>query len=202
MANKKGYQIDSKEAGLEIGLHFFKFFLKSEYLHYGYFTPDIETDITNLAKAQEEYTQMLLSHIPEGVKTILDVGCGSGKIAQILLDKGYEVDAVSPGNLLTSYVNNLIGDRIEMFNCEFEELKTDKRYDMVLFSESFQYIPISNAIEGFLKFTKPNSYILIADFFQTDAKGKSPLGGGHKFSEWKNAVEKTKINELFSKDIT
>lgn len=202
MANRKGYKVDSKEAGLEIGLHFFKFFLKSEYLHYGYFTPGLEIDISNFAKAQENYTEMLLSLIPEGVKTILDVGCGSGKIAQKLLDTGYQVDCVSPGNLLTNYVRDLIGSRIELFNCTFQELDTAKKYDLILFSESFQYIPLEDSIKGFLHYTNPNAYILIADFFKTSAPGKSPIGGGHKFTNWENEIKNVKVKELKSMDIT
>ncbi|NOZ47263.1 MAG: class I SAM-dependent methyltransferase [Chlorobi bacterium] len=202
MANKKGYKVDSKEAGLEIGLYFFKFFLKSEYLHYGYFTPDLDVNISNLAKAQENYTQMLFSLIPDGVKTILDVGCGSGKIAQKLIEKGYKVDCVSPGNLLTEYVKKLIGDKIELFNCKFEEIQTTKKYDLILFSESFQYIPIKDAIKGFLNYTNKDGYILIADFFKTDAVGKSPIGGGHKFIDWEYEIKKASVKELSSKNIT
>lgn len=202
MVNRKGYKVDSKEAGLEIGLHFFKFFMKSEYLHYGYFTPELEVDVASFAKAQVNYTEMLLSLIPEGVKTILDVGCGSGKTAQKLLDSGYQVDCVSPGDLLTNYVRNLIGDRIELFNCTFQDLDTPKKYDLVLFSESFQYIPIQDSIKGFLHYTNPNGYILIADFFKTNAPGKSPIGGGHKFVNWESEIKNAKVKELKSMDIT
>jgi hypothetical protein len=37
MARQK--KVDSKEVALEIELLIFKFFLKTEYLHYGMFTP-------------------------------------------------------------------------------------------------------------------------------------------------------------------
>ena len=202
MANKKNPKIDLKEAGLEIGLRFLNFFLKSDYLHYGYFTPDLEVDISNFAKAQENYTEMLLSLIPDKVKTILDVGCGSGKTAQRLLDSGYRVDCVSPGELLTNHVRERIGHRIELFNCNFEDLKTPKKYDLILFSESFQYIPIEESIKGVLSYTNPKGYIIVADFFKTDATGKSPIGGGHKLSKWEAEIKKAKIEEIKSMDIT
>jgi len=182
MARKK--TIDSKEAGLEIGLHLFKFFFKSEYLHYGLFTDGMAADVDNLAKAQENYTQFLLSNIPAGIKTILDVGCGSGKIAETLLNKGYKVDCVSPGTLLTKYVVDKIGGRIEMFNCRFQDLQTDKRYDMVLFSESFQYMPFQDSMAGAAKYLNKGGHVMISDFFKTDAPGKSLLGGGLPYNEW------------------
>lgn len=194
-------KVDSKEVGLEIGLHFFKFFCKSEYLHYGFFE-GIETDIQNLAKAQEKYAELLISNIPEGVKTILDVGCGSGRMARTLLEKGYQVDCVSPGTLLTNYVRDTLGNRIELYNCKFEDLKTTKKYDLVMFCESFQYIPIDRSIPGAIDILKPGGFILVSDFFQTDEPGKSPIGGGHKFKEWEEKKAIFKIDPIRERDIT
>ncbi|NJM94843.1 MAG: hypothetical protein HC842_09440 [Cytophagales bacterium] len=77
--SKRPRQVDSKEVGLELGLVLFKFFLKSEYLHYGYFSDGLPIDIQNLKTAQERYTDLLMSQIPATAKSILDVGCGSGK---------------------------------------------------------------------------------------------------------------------------
>jgi SAM-dependent methyltransferase len=197
----KAHKVDSKEVGLEVGLHFFKFFCKSEYLHYGLFE-DLETDIQNLAKSQENYAEFLISNIPDGVKSVLDVGCGSGRMARTLLDKGYQVDCVSPGTLLTNYVKETIGDRIELHNCKFEDLKTTKKYDLVMFCESFQYIPMDRSIPGALEVIKPGGYIIVSDFFQTDEPGKSPVGGGHKFKEWEGKKAIFKITQLKERDIT
>lgn len=194
-------KIDSKEAGLEIGLHFFKFFLKSEYLHYGFFE-GIEPDIQNLSKAQEHYADFLISNIPPEVKSILDVGCGSGRMARTLVEKGYKVDCVSPGTLLTNYVKETLGDRIGLYNCKFEDLGTTRKYDLVMFCESFQYIPIENSIPGAISILNPGGYIIISDFFQTDEAGKSPIGGGHKYKEWEEKRALFKINPVTERDIT
>lgn len=197
----KVHKVDSKEVGLEVGLHFFKFFLKSEYLHYGLFER-LEPNIQNLAKAQENYAEFLILNIPDGVKTILDVGCGSGRMARTLLEKGYQVDCVSPGTLLTNYVKESLGNRIELYNCKFEDLKTAKKYDLVMFCESFQYIPIDRSILGALDVLKPGGFIIVSDFFQTDEPGKSPIGGGHKFKEWEEKKAIFKIKQLKERDIT
>jgi len=197
----KVHKVDSKEVGLEVGLHFFKFFFKSEYLHYGLFE-GLEPDIQNLAKAQENYAEFLILNIPDGVKTILDVGCGSGRMARTLLEKGYQVDCVSPGTLLTNYVKESLGNRIELYNCKFEDLKTAKKYDLVMFCESFQYIPIDRSILCALDVLKPGGFIIVSDFFQTDEPGKSPIGGGHKFKEWEEKKAIFKIKQLKERDIT
>ncbi len=194
-------KVNSKEAGLEIGLHFFKFFLKSEHLHYGYFK-DLEIDITNLAIAQQQYAEYLIDLIPNGVRSILDVGCGSGKLAEMLIQKGYEVDAVAPGNQLSSYAKNKLGDHVELFNSRFEDLSTDKKYDLILFSESFQYIPIKEALDGAIHHMHDEAYVLIADFFKTDPNGESLLGGGHDFSDWMKELTSYPFDIRKEEDIT
>jgi len=199
---KKKYKIDSRELGLELGLRVYKFFLKSEYLHYGYFSDGLEADVANLKQAQENYAELIFSNIPEGTKTILDVGCGSGKTAEQLVARGYQVDCVSPGQILTDYAKNLLGDKVNFFQCRFEDIVTDKKYDLVLFSESFQYIPMDKGIPGALKLLNPNGYIIASDFFHIDREYKSKLGGGHDYLTWLEFKKSFPIKTLVEKDIT
>jgi 2-polyprenyl-3-methyl-5-hydroxy-6-metoxy-1,4-benzoquinol methylase len=200
---KRVKKIDSKEVGLEIGLIIFKFFLKTEYLHYGYFTKDLNNDIHDLPKAQEKYAELLISFIPEGVKTILDVGGGSGKFAQKLHESGYEVTMVSPSKVLNKYAENLLGEAVDVHTKKFQDLELDKKYDMVLFSESFQYIPMEESLSRAKQHLHPNGHVLISDFFKTDPEGKSLLGGGHKFHEWEEIIAKHPEYQLLKEqDIT
>lgn len=199
---KRKKKVDSKEIGLEAGLLFLKFFLKTDYLHYGYFGNGLEPDIANLKKAQEQYTEMLISHIPDNVKRILDVGCGSGKTALQLVERGYEVDCVSPGNVLTNYAKELVGDQVNIFQCKFENLENDKKYDLILFSESFQYIPMDKSIPMALERLNQGGYIMVCDFFKTDPEKKSELGGGHDFVKWLTYKDSYPIETLIEKDIT
>ena len=73
-----------QEYGLVGGLLFGKFFMGSESQHYGYWIKDMELCPQNFKKAQDNYSRLLLSAIPEDVKTVLDVGCGSGRTAEKL----------------------------------------------------------------------------------------------------------------------
>ena len=66
--------LPSREFGLIMGLIIGKFCLKMEDLHYGYWTDDLPVEVQNLPKAQAQYTEVLIGNIPEGVRTILDVG--------------------------------------------------------------------------------------------------------------------------------
>jgi len=199
MSKKK---VDTKEIGLVMGLLFFKFFLKTEYLHYGYWINDLEVDISNLKKAQENYTNLLLENISEEVKTILDVGCGSGKVAEVLIEKGYKVEAVSPSSRLTEHAKKLLKNKVLIYEGMYEEVNITKTYDLVLFSESFQYIDMHQAFQNALKHLNAEGYILICDFFQTEAEGKSPLGGGHKYTEYQEVIKNYPVKLLKEEDIT
>lgn len=199
---KRQKKVDSKEVGLDVGLMFMKFFLKTEYLHYGYFTSDISIDIANLKTAQERYFDLLKDHIPENVNSILDVGCGSGKTAEELLKLGYTVDCVSPGKILTEYAVEKLEGKVQMFPAKFEVINTDKKYDLILFSESFQYIPIDDAISKALKLLNPGGHIMISDFFKTNAEGKSWLGGGHRYDMWLQKLAEYPLLKIKEMDIT
>jgi 2-polyprenyl-3-methyl-5-hydroxy-6-metoxy-1,4-benzoquinol methylase len=200
--SKKNRKVDSKEVGLEIGLILFKYFLNTEYLHYGLFTDNLATEVSNLAPAQINYAEFLISNIPTQTKSILDVGCGSGKFAHELIERGYQVDCVSPGTILTEHALKLLNGKSEIFQMKFEDVKTDKKYDMILFSESFQYINMDASFTNSLKFLNPGGHIMICDFFKNEVEGISPLGGGHNFKAFEQVVEKYPVTILKKQDIS
>jgi len=59
-----------------------------KHLHYGYFSDGLEPTIENLPEAQERYMKNLLSYIPDDVKKVFDVGCGTGEVAKQLIGMG------------------------------------------------------------------------------------------------------------------
>lgn len=199
---KKNGRIDSKELGLEIGFMISRNFLKTESLHYGYWTDDLTVDLINLPKAQENYDNFIVSNIPKGAKTILDVGCGSGNLALKLINKDYQVDCVSPSSFFAQHAHNLLGDRSHIFTCTYEDLKSGKLYDVILFSESFQYIKLGNALQNSFDLLNKGGYLLICDFFKTDAEGESPLGGGHRLKKFYDSISKYPFKLIKNIDIT
>jgi len=188
--------------GLGIGSICGKYFLKLNHLHYGYWTGDIEVDIANLHQAQDQYAKFVISHIPDGVRTILDVGCGTGQIARKLLDMGYEVDCVSPSPFLKARAAELLGNSSHIFECLYENLQTANRYDLVLFCESLQYIDMQQALSNTDKFLSRAGYLLICDLFRKDIKGKDVMGGGHKLTEFYDLIEKSPFRLIENLDIT
>jgi len=192
----------SREIGLQIATICGKHFFKLEDLHYGYWTGDMEVSFVNLRKAQEDYTALVLAHIPASVRTILDVGCGVGQTARKLTDKGYKVDCVYPSPLLKEHARALLGDACRIFECPYEQLQTGNTYDMVMFCESFQYIPLDDALEKTRCLVKDNGFMLICDAFKASKGGSSGVGGGHEFCRFQEKMKLFPFELLEDIDIT
>jgi len=179
-------KISSKTIGLDIGLLIGRFFMGTEDLHYGYWPDNKVATTQNFSEAQHRHSKLIIDNIPEGVTRILDVGSGSGNLAKKLISLGYEVDCVLPSEFLAENIHNKLGEKSKIHLCCFEDLKTDIIYDLILFSESFQYVKLGLSIEKIVDMLPVGGYLQICDFFKKDKLGKSPLGGGHK---WKNFLE-------------
>lgn len=193
---------NSKELGLVAGVALGRFFFKTEDLHYGYWTEDLEPDIANLKAAQQNYTEFLISHIPPAAGSILDVGSGAGTLAAALLEHGFRVDCVSPSALLSSRIMENVGERVHLYRCHFEDLLTDELYDLVVFCESFQYIPMKAAFDKSMELLKDGGWILISDYFQRDVGGGGVMGGGHRLASFYDLIEKHNLVEQKNIDIT
>jgi SAM-dependent methyltransferase len=152
--------------------------------------------------AQDNYVQFLIGHIPEGVRSVLDVGCGTGGITKRLLELGYEVDGVSPSSFFAEQVSTLLANKTEIFECRYEEVETDKRYDLILFAESFQYMDVVQALEKTFALLHDGGYMLICDVFRKDAAKKSRQGGGHRLSQFYDLVAECHFEPVEDVDIT
>ena len=195
-------KIDSKAVGLDIGLLIGRFFMDTEDLHYGYWPDDKTATAQNFAEAQYRHSKLIIDNIPEGVKSILDVGSGSGNLAKKLLGLDYEVDCVLPSEFLAENIRKKLGNQSTVHVCEFEDFDADKTYDMILFSESFQYVKLGFSIDKIVEMLPDSGHLLICDFFRKDLPGKSPLGGGHKWKSFDDKISSSSLNKLTDIDIT
>lgn len=200
MANKKA--IATQDLGLELGLMMAQYLLGAEDLHYGLWTDGLEVKLENLPAAQAAYTELLLSHVPAEPSSILEVGCGAGVTAEKLLEMGHEVECVSPPTDLLKRAIERLGDRAVVHEMGFEGLKTDKKFDLVLFSESFQYVRCREGLTLAKSLLKPGGAILICDFFKRLGKHISPIGGGHKLNHLTEGCENLQLEICEDIDIT
>ncbi len=187
-----------------------------EDLHYGLWDPDLEPSFSNLRTAQQRYSDMILAQLPpaSGEVRVLDVGCGTGHLISQMLDRGYLADGVIPARDLGELVRRRIGRRDgyqpRIFECKFEDFPVDEargKYDVVLFSESFQYIKPSDSLPLVRQLLKPGGRLVICDFFKTRAHGDGgpgdkSFGGGHHWHEFTATMAGFPFEQLKDEDIT
>jgi SAM-dependent methyltransferase len=193
--------LPSRELGLALGLLVGRPLLGMEDLHYGYWPEGLTPSLVNLPTAQQAYTDRLVQRIPDGVRTILDVGCGAGHVAAGLVRRGYEVDCLSPNPTLNRLVRERLGDQVGLFECRYEALRTDRRWDLVLFSECLLFIHLRPGLERARAHTAPGGHVLVTDLFRTTAE-RGPIGGGHDLAAFRKTVDELAWRVVEDDDVT
>jgi SAM-dependent methyltransferase len=195
-------KVDSREIGLVAGLRLMNHLFHTDYLHYGYWNEGVKVDVLNLKHAQKTYSEFLYGFIPPGIVTILDVGCGSGRVAYELIQRGYRVDCISPSQRLTEFAWGLLGDSARIYRGRFEDVEIKDRYDLVLFSESFQYIKMNASLPLAATYLNPGGHIIVSDFFRNDGLEGSPIGGGHSLLEFRKLLKTYSLSVIREENIT
>lgn len=208
--------MDSREFGLVAGQQL----TGLEDLHYGLWEEGEKPSVLGIKAAQNRYTKLILDTIAEyggepAATKILDVGCGTGVILKKLLELGYRVDGVIPAAYLKRQVDQRIAglkniSRPTIYECNFQDFPQSDRnnqYDIVLFSESFQYIPMGASFTLMKQLLKPNGKVIVCDFFKTErdgdgGPGDKSFGGGHPLNHFYRDIEKYSYKILHDDDIT
>lgn len=145
---------------------------KSNYLHYGYWQPLPQSaeDLTlpRFRQAQEAYAHKLVNFIPQGVAQILDVGCGIGGNALKLLELGYQIDGLAPDPCQQQQFIETTGNRAGFYLSEFQTFTPPHSYDLILMSESSQYIDVEDLARVARSCLDRGGYLLLADMLRRD----------------------------------
>jgi SAM-dependent methyltransferase len=210
-------KMNSKELGLVLGQQL----LGVDDLHYGLWEDDLPLGFSNLAIAQQRYTDMIINALPSPENgdsshqtRVIDIGCGTGHILAQLLDRGFAADGLVPAPKLAEQVRKRLemhgNTQARLFESTFEQFPIDERrgyYDAALFSESYQYIPMSASFPILAQILKPGGTVVICDFFKTEHAGDGQpgdrsFGGGHKMDQFYRELEKHPFTLVSDEDIT
>ena len=198
-------KIDTRAVELDVGLAFIRWLTGAENLHYGLWS-GLEVTAGNLRAAQDGYTAKLFGYLPEGRLRILDIGGGAGETAKKLLALGHSVEIVVPSPFLAARCRETAQGAV-VHETTFEAFQGQGPYDLCLFSESFQYIPLAESLPKCARLLSPGGTVLIADCFRTEAykgrqaEGPQP-GGGHRLTAFREAVEGSPFVIETEEDIT
>jgi MPBQ/MSBQ methyltransferase len=207
MQKSKPIQIPKPTRYQNAAIDYYTGLTGSYYLHYGYWEPipavGEELTLTRMRVAQEAYAAKLLSVIPEGTKTILDVGCGIGGNAIYLTQRGFQVEGLAPDALQEERFIKNTNSQVPFYLTRFEDFQQNKSYDLVLFSESSQYIAVDDLAQGAARLLSSGGYLLIADMMRFDSEYQEGIFSNcHVVSELKSALEKAGFKVVKTEDIS
>ena len=206
---KKKKKEPSRLVGLDIALKVSSFVTGKEHLHYGLWER-LDVTLDNLGKAQEAYTNLLFKYLPKKEPQkkleILDIGGGAGENAKKLIERGHRVTIIVPSKILAEHAKINTNKKAEILITTFEDyIPKYNSFDLCLFAESFQYIPIKTALKKASILLKNNGEILIADCFRSDKKQIGIIrqpGGGASLKSMEKELEIQKFKILVRKEIT
>ena len=161
----------SKDRKVDYSLKLCREVLGLPAFHFGYFAGGHNLTIEDLKNAQLKYTEKLLSYVPSSAKTILDVGCGTGISTEMLISKGADVECMSPDLYNRQIINEKFKGAVKFHLTKFEEFSAEKKYDLILMSESSQYISLKNLFEKCSSILNKDGCLLISDYFRKEATG-------------------------------
>jgi len=204
--------MDSKEFGLVAAQQLFQI----EDIHYGYWDKSETASLNNWKIAQERHTNFLFQYIDKFIEDknqskVLDIGCGVGANLKKLLQKGFNVDGLVPSPWMSKYASEIISkyktcDRGKIYECKFEDFpiqEIDQKYNLVFFSESFQYVNMESTFNILETLLDKHGVIIIFDFFKKDnIQGASPLGGGHSLNHFFKMIKNFNYDIKYDLDVT
>jgi SAM-dependent methyltransferase len=206
-------KMDSKELGLVLGQQL----LGVDDLHFGLWEADLPLSFANLAAAQQRYSDLILSALPDpagGGTRVFDIGCGTGHLLEQLLQKGYRADGLVPAPKLAEQVRQRLARHPEkkarLFETTLQNFPARENqavYDAVVFSESFQYIPLASSLPILAQIVKPGGRVVICDFFKTEhdgdgRPGDKSFGGGHPLARFYAELKQHPFTLVRDDDIT
>lgn len=198
-------KIDTRAIGLDTGLALARWLTGKEHLHYGLWT-DLDVAAGNIGPAQDAYSARLFALLPPRPNLrILDIGGGAGETAKKLIALGHSLEIVVPSAYLAGRCR-INAPQAVVHECFFEDLRSSGGFDLCLFSESFQYIPLTISLEKARSLLAPGGEILIGDCFRSENFHADPtfytVGGGHPIAGFKAAVASQPLAILAEQDIT
>lgn len=188
---------------LDLFARIFKVFADTPWLHYGLWLPGETPSMPKLRQAQERYVDKLVALLPPAPASVLDIGGGTGAMAGRLSSLGYDVEMLTPSEVQVGIAREALGGTVKVHLSRLEEFSTERKFDVCLFSESFQYMPLAVSLPKVKAMLKPGGCVVVADCFRSENyKGGRQIGGGHRFTALSPAAAAAGFRIVSDEDVT
>ncbi len=192
-----------QKAGHDLELSLYSKILRNDMLHWGYFEdPNInpeEISLKTFSDAQIKYAENIAQLLGRKDQPVLDVGCGMGGNAAMLLDQGYGVELLTPHKGQKKYLTNKFPD-LAFHHCKYEHFSGQRKYGTVLNAESLQYIKLDEAFEKTNHILMPQGKWVISDYFRLHEAGKNK--SGHLLQDFEDAAANNGWSITYRRDCT
>ncbi len=199
---RKRREVHDPENDLELALYANLF--ENNFLHYGYFDPPPQSgediSLRDIKNAMENYADLLCSRVKPGEK-IIEIGCGMGGLLAKFDKMGANVSAVTPDESQIKHISKN-WPHIPLYKSTLERLDTQTigKFDVVVNSESFQYIDIRIGIEQIKKLLAKNGRWIVSDYFLINPETHNK--SGHILSDFLTAIDEAGLQIVERIDIT
>jgi trans-aconitate 2-methyltransferase len=146
-----------------------------------------------VAANQEEWGAELLERLElEGDETVLDAGCGSGRVTRLLLNRlpeGRVIGVDAAPSMIDEARSNLeeFGDRVDLRVGDLLELDLDSEVDAVFSNAAFHWIADHDRL-----------FAVLARALRPGGALEAQCGGEGNVAEWKRAIEAAVGDERFA----
>ncbi|HLE84441.1 MAG TPA: methyltransferase domain-containing protein [Thermoanaerobaculia bacterium] len=179
-------------------LRFYHEVLGLDHLHYGLWNGE-PLSLAGLKGAQDRFARHLCDWVPSETRTILDVGCGTGSTAVLLAARGFEVEGLSPDPSHERLFTRRVGTPFHLVR--FQEFRPPRAYDLVLMSESAQYIWLDRFFPAVLE-AAPGGRLLVADYFTVRECAGPIARSGHRLEPFLDEAERSGLVLERREDVT
>lgn len=146
-----------------------------------------------VANNQEEWGMEVLDRLElRGNETVLDAGCGSGRVTRLLLERlpeGHVIGVDAAPSMIEEARSNLaeFGDRVELREGNLTELELEGRVDAVFSNATFHWIGDHDRL-----------FARLHAALRAGGALEAQCGGEGNVAEWKRAVEASIGDERFA----
>lgn len=112
------------------------------------------------------YENLLLKYVPKNCQNALDIGCGTGEFTRRLARIAQKVTAIDisekmvQGAQKRSFAENIVYQA-----ADFEEFKTQERFDLIVSIAAFHHLDLEKALEKIKSLLTKNGTLIVLDLY-------------------------------------